>query len=145
MKTNLRCPQTAECRLKPDLRFVATTLSKMKKFFNARGLAPDPWIELELAAAEALNNAIDHGCSDPANAEVVCRWSWVGETIQIEIQDGGDYRPPSGEATLPEDPLAETGRGALLMERLVDSVQHAVSAEGHLIRLTKRVGVTPKL
>jgi anti-sigma regulatory factor (Ser/Thr protein kinase) len=116
----------------------------MKKFFRARGLALHAWSELELAAAEALNNAIEHCCSEPAKAEVVCRWSWTGETIEIEIQDGGNYLPPSGEPTLPNDPLAETGRGALLIERLVDFVQHAVSAEGHSIRLTKRVGLAQK-
>ena len=144
MKANFCSPQTGECRLRADLRFVAQTLARMSKFFQRRGLAPGAWSELELAAAEALNNAIEHPASDRMNAEVVCRWNWTAETIQIEIQDTGSYLPPAGEARLPEDPLAERGRGALLIERLVDSVEHTVSAEGHSIRLTKRVGEMQK-
>jgi anti-sigma regulatory factor (Ser/Thr protein kinase) len=136
---NLSPSQTGECRLKPDPSFVTRTLFKMKKFFHARGMGPSIWADLELAAAEALNNAVEHGCTDRIKKDVVCRWSWIGEIVQIEIQDGGSYLPPSGQASLPKDPLAETGRGALIIERLVDSVQHAVSAQGHSIRLTKRV------
>jgi anti-sigma regulatory factor (Ser/Thr protein kinase) len=140
MKSNFCSPQTGQCRLPTDLRFVAKTLARMNKFFHRRGLAPGAWSELELAAAEALNNAIEHQCSKHMKAEVVCRWNWTAETIQIEIQDAGNYLPASGEAGLPADPLAERGRGALLIERLVDLVEHTVSAEGHSIRLTKRVG-----
>jgi anti-sigma regulatory factor (Ser/Thr protein kinase) len=140
MKPNFCSPQTGQCRLRADLRLVAKTLARMNKFFHSRGLVPGAWSELELAAAEALNNAIEHRSSKRMKVEVVCRWNWTAETIQIEIQDAGSYRPPSGEAGLPEDPLAERGRGTLLIERLVDLVEHTVSAEGHSIRLTKRVG-----
>jgi anti-sigma regulatory factor (Ser/Thr protein kinase) len=116
----------------------------MNKFFQGRGLAPSVWSELELAAAEAFNNAIEHRRPKRMSAEVVCRWNWRGETIEIEICDSGSYLPPRGKAKLPEDPLAESGRGALLIERLVDLVEHTVSAEGHSIRLTKRVGEMQK-
>jgi anti-sigma regulatory factor (Ser/Thr protein kinase) len=131
--------ENRECRLKPDLQLVAATLSMMKEYFQARGLQPSVWFELELAAAEALNNAIEHGCAGHPEAEVVCRWRWTNETIGIEITDAGNYQPPRGDASLPDDPLTEEGRGAFLIARLVDTVEHASSAEGHLIRLTKRV------
>jgi anti-sigma regulatory factor (Ser/Thr protein kinase) len=141
---DLSAAQSGECRLKPDPSCVTRTLFKMTKFFRAHGMGPGTCSDLELAAAEALNNAIEHGCADRAKAEVVCRWSWIGETVEIEIQDGGSYLAPSGPAKLPKDPLAESGRGALLIERLVDSVQHVISGEGHAIRLTKRVNLVPK-
>jgi anti-sigma regulatory factor (Ser/Thr protein kinase) len=141
---NLSAAQTGKCRLKPDPSSVPEALFKMTKFFRARGMGSGAWSDLELATAEALNNAIEHGCANRIKADVVCRWSWVGEIVQIEIQDGGNYLPPSGQASLPKDPLAETGRGALLIERLVDSVQHTVSAKGHSIRLSKRVNLVPK-
>jgi anti-sigma regulatory factor (Ser/Thr protein kinase) len=144
MMANLSAPQTGQCRLKPDPSCVSRTLFKMTKFFRARDMGPGTCSDLELAAAEALNNAVEHGCADRTKAEVVCRWSWIGEIVQIEIQDGGSYLAPSGQASLPEDSLAERGRGALLIERLVDSVQHAVSSEGHSIRLTKRVNLVPQ-
>jgi anti-sigma regulatory factor (Ser/Thr protein kinase) len=136
--------EPAEFRLKPDLQLVATTLSRMKEYFRPRGLEPNTWFELELATAEALNNAVEHGCVDQPDTEVVCRWSWTDETIRIEITDPGHYLPPGGEARLPDDPLAQEGRGAFLIARLVDTVEHALSAEGHSIRLTKRVGLAQK-
>jgi anti-sigma regulatory factor (Ser/Thr protein kinase) len=136
--------ESGECRMKPDLQLVATTLSTMREFFLRRGLPSDVWSGLELAAAEALNNAIEHGCGDRFEGEVVCRWRWADVTIQIEITDPGNYQPPKHKAILPEDPLAEEGRGEFLIEQLVDTVGHTISAEGHSIHLTKRVGLAPK-
>jgi anti-sigma regulatory factor (Ser/Thr protein kinase) len=111
----------------------------MEEYFQARGLQPKAWLELELAAAEALNNAIEHGCVGHPEVEIACRWKWTDEIIQIEVTDAGNYQPPVGDPRLPDDPLEEEGRGAFLIARLVDTVEHAFSAEGHLIRLTKRV------
>jgi anti-sigma regulatory factor (Ser/Thr protein kinase) len=141
MTANLSNSEIGECRLKPDLQLVAATLSAMQEFFQARGLRPKAWSELELAAAEALNNAIEHGCAGHPEAEVVCRWRWTDETIRIEITDAGNYQPPRADPRLPDDPLAEEGRGAFLIARLVDTVEHTLSAEGHSIRLTKRVAL----
>jgi anti-sigma regulatory factor (Ser/Thr protein kinase) len=139
MTANSSDSEIRECRLKPDLQLVAATLSAMKEDFQARGLQANAWFELELAAGEALNNAIEHGCVGHPEVEIVCRWRCTDETIQIEVIDAGDYQPPGGDPRLPDDPLAEEGRGAFLMARLVDTVEHALSAEGHWIRLTKRV------
>jgi anti-sigma regulatory factor (Ser/Thr protein kinase) len=139
MTANLSNSEIRECRLKPDLQLVAATLSAMEQYFQARGLQPKAWFELELATAEALNNAIEYGCLGHPEVEIACRWKWTDEIIQIEVTDAGNYQPPGGDPRLPDDPLAEDGRGAFLIARLVDTVEHACSAEGHLIRLTKRV------
>jgi len=141
MTANLSNSEIGEYRLKPDLQLVAATLSAMQEFFQARGLRPKAWSGLELAAAEALNNAIEHGCAGHPEAEVVCRWRWTDETIRIEITDAGNYQPPRADPRLPDDPLAEEGRGAFLIARLVDTVEHAFSVEGHSIQLTKRVAL----
>jgi anti-sigma regulatory factor (Ser/Thr protein kinase) len=144
MTANSCNSEIGEYRLKPDLQLVATTLSAMKEFLQARGLRSNAWSELELAAAEALNNAIEHGCAGHPETEVICQLRWTDETIRIEITDAGDYQPPSGDASLPDAPLAEDGRGAFLIARLMDTVEHYISAEGHSIRLTKRVGLAQK-
>jgi anti-sigma regulatory factor (Ser/Thr protein kinase) len=144
MSENFSYTEIAECRMKPDLQLVARTLSLMKEYFQVRGLGGQICSELELATAEALNNAIEHGCADRFEAEVVCRWRWSDETIQIEITDASNYQPPDNKAKLPDNPLSEEGRGAFLIERLVDTVEHVVLAAGHSIRLTKRVGAAKK-
>src|ERR1700744_6549427 len=86
--------QSVECRLKPDLERVPTTLAEMKVFFEERGLQAEAWACLELATAEAVNNAIEHGCIDQVEPEVICRWNWKDETIEIEITDPGKFQPP---------------------------------------------------
>jgi anti-sigma regulatory factor (Ser/Thr protein kinase) len=144
MSENFSYSEIAECRLTPDLQLVGKTLSLMKQYFEARGLDRRTWSELELATAEALNNAVEHGCADRSEAEVVCRWKWSDETIQIEITDASNYQPPNYKAKLPDDPLSEGGRGAFLIEQLVDTVEHVILASGHSIRLKKRVGLEQK-
>ena len=99
---------------------------------------PAPIFDLSLAR---LNNAIEPGCAGHPEAEVVCRRRWTDETIRIEITDAGNYQPPRADASLSDDPLAEEGRGAFLIARLVDTVEHAFSVEGHSIQLTKRVAL----
>lgn len=144
MSENFSYTEFAECRMKPDLQLVANTLSLMKEYFQVRGLDDHAWSELELATAEALNNAVEHGCADRLEAEVVCRWRWSAETIQVEITDASNYQAPDYKAKLPDDPLSEEGRGAFLIDQLVDTVEHVVLAAGHSIRLTKRVGTAKK-
>src|SRR5690242_13064217 len=121
MNANLVYSETAECRLSADFELVGRTLCLLNGYLHERGLDPAIWAELELATAEALNNAVEHGCAGLEGAEVSCRWSWTGDAIRIEITDPGHYAPPPGEDALPEDKLAERGRGAFLMARLMDA------------------------
>jgi serine phosphatase RsbU (regulator of sigma subunit)/anti-sigma regulatory factor (Ser/Thr protein kinase) len=113
----------------------------MREYFQQRGLGPEVWAELELATAEGLTNAIEHGCAGLPATEIVCRWSWSQETIRIEIADPGHYVPPSGPVTLPEDELAERGRGRFLIAQLVDTVEHTTTSAGHTLRLSKHAGL----
>lgn len=132
--------ETAKCRLPCELEAIAPAVGKLKDFCLARGLDAARWPEIELAVVEGLNNAIEHGCGEGAGGTVLLRWEWPGEIIRIEVIDPGDFIPAPGEAALPDDPLAEGGRGAFLMAQLMDSVEHLRSADGHLLRMTKNVG-----
>jgi serine phosphatase RsbU (regulator of sigma subunit)/anti-sigma regulatory factor (Ser/Thr protein kinase) len=131
----------AECRMPADLHCVFPVLEIVRNYCYARGLRPSIWSEVELAVAEGLNNAIEHGCAGKESAEARIRWNWHDETLQIEIRDPGDYAPCSTEAKLPEDLLAEGGRGAFLMAQLMDRVEHTSSENGHLLLMEKKVGL----
>ena len=68
----------------------------------------------------------------------------IASTFDLSLAqntDAGNYQPPRADASLSDDPLAEEGRGAFLIARLVDTVEHAFSVEGHSIQLTKRVAL----
>ncbi|MGI8335360.1 ATP-binding protein [Actinomadura scrupuli] len=78
--------------------------------------------EAGLAAGELLANAVVHG----AGPEMAVRVGAAGRVLRVEIRDGGGG--PIGE---PEDgPLAESGRGLVLVAALTSRFGLAASAEG---------------
>ena len=128
-------------RMPGKLTSVALVLARLKEYAMARGMDAKRFSELELAMAEGLNNAVEHGCSGMPNAEVVFSWSWQGQDFHIAITDPGTYQPSETAAALPEDPLAEGGRGGFLMARLTDRITHRQTKDGHLLEMSKTVGL----
>lgn len=70
--------------------------------------------------AELAANAVTHGRVPGRDFEVTARL--LGRTLRIEVSDTrGELRPPAPGAPRPAlGPLAETGRGLLLVETLAD-------------------------
>ena len=132
--------EIAQCRLPADLNNIRLALDKLGGWGRAHGLRPTLWSQVELAVAEGLNNAVEHGCAGKAGAQVLLRWTWPDERLRVEITDPGDFVPPPSEAQLPEDLLAESGRGAFIMASMMDRVEHFLTTEGHLLRMEKNVG-----
>ncbi|MFF0200008.1 ATP-binding protein [Streptomyces sp. NPDC005017] len=73
-----------------------------------------------LLVAELAANAVTHGRVPGRDFEVVVKL--VGRTLCVEVSDTlGERRPPApGSARTAPPPLAETGRGLLLVEALAD-------------------------
>lgn len=73
-----------------------------------------------LLVAELAANAVTHGRVPGRDFEVTVKL--LGRTLRIEVSDTrGERRPPSPGAPRPAmPPLAETGRGMLLVEELAD-------------------------
>lgn len=131
----------AECELAPDLALVAGALEKMRLDCLRNGLKPELWRDLELAVAEGMNNAMEHGCAGLADARVRLRWSWKEDIFEVRIFDPGSFSPCNHEApSLPDDPLSESGRGGFLIAALMDEVEHAASEGRHCLIMRKRVG-----
>ncbi|MDE1171270.1 MAG: SpoIIE family protein phosphatase [Verrucomicrobium sp.] len=135
----------AEVILHPSFSAVRPALEKMASFCRARGLpecAPE-WKPIELATAEALNNAVEHGCIGArTEACVTLRWHWEGEWMEIEVLDPGSFHVPAGAPppALPS-PLAERGRGLYMIHTLLDGqVSHQRRPDGHAVVLRRRVG-----
>lgn len=71
-----------------------------------------------LVVAELVANAVTHGRVPGRDFELAVRLT--GRTLRIEVSDArGELRPPA-LGTAPPVPLAETGRGMLLVEALAD-------------------------
>ncbi|MDX2680025.1 ATP-binding protein [Streptomyces sp. NY05-11A] len=73
-----------------------------------------------LLVAELAANAVTHGRVPGRDFEVAVQL--LGRTLRVEVSDTrGEHRPPApGAARTAPPPLAETGRGLLLVEALAD-------------------------
>ena len=88
--------------------------------------------DFKLAASEAVANAIEHGrpCFDGA----IHLWTAEADTtLTLGVRNGGEFTfaPPAA------DPLAERGRGLILMAGLVDEVALSRIGDDIQIELSK--------
>jgi serine phosphatase RsbU (regulator of sigma subunit)/anti-sigma regulatory factor (Ser/Thr protein kinase) len=131
----------AEYEFLPDLGQVAAALDKMKVYLTERAFPNEDFGPLLLAVAEGVNNGIIHGAKDRPDARLRLRWAWNERRLEIEIRDPGHFTPPPGWAELPEDPLAESGRGGFIISSYFDDVLHTNSELGHSLLLLKQTSV----
>src|SRR5947209_3317341 len=59
----VRYSEFAECEIPGELEAVRTAIEKLRTYCARFGLESKLWLEIELAVAEGLNNAIEHGCA----------------------------------------------------------------------------------
>jgi anti-sigma regulatory factor (Ser/Thr protein kinase) len=140
MKKTLRYTESGECRIQGTLDQIAPALGRLGTYLTVRGVTEIVWKDIELAVAEALNNAVIYGCKGCEEEEVTLRWTWIDDMLTITVHDPGNFMPESGEANLPEDPLTESGRGHFLMATLMDEVAHILVDGHHATELKKRLG-----
>ena len=123
---------------------IAAVVAKLLTYCLKQGISPDVCSQIELATVEAINNAIEHGCAGIEDARVRLRWNWTGEFLEVRVYDPGKFNPGMEIASdLPEDVLAEGGRGGFLMSTLMDSVEHRLADGQHCVVLRKNLGQKP--
>ncbi|MEU4474507.1 ATP-binding protein [Micromonospora sp. NPDC023888] len=90
---------------------------------------PDVLEDLQLAASEAMNNAVEHA-QRPSRPEVRVRLQMGGGLIRISVRDFGTWRD--------RRPAMDRGRGALLMNAYGD-VRLVSTAEGTTVTIERRL------
>ena len=131
----------AECEFAADLALVSGVLERLRISCARHGLPADVWREVELATAEGLNNAIEHGSTGSTQDRVKLRWRWVDDLLEIRIFDSGTFTPQDSAApALPDDPFSEGGRGGFIISAMMDEVEHVTADGQHCLIITKRVG-----
>lgn len=103
----------------------------------AAHLPEDRLFALEIALVEALSNIVRHG--HPAGeVEIALHF---GDGIEVEIVDVGNPIPPGLlEAEVPDDPLAESGRGLALIRTCADDLRYERGGGRNRLTLTFRAG-----
>lgn len=130
--------------LPADLTLTPALITTLGGFCRLHGLRDERWLNVELAVTEALNNAIEHGAGGDATKSISIQWTWKDNLLAVVVRDPGSYMPPEGMSPeLPEDPLAEGGRGTFLMHQLAAKVEHRLVPGGHEIGLAFETGAAP--
>jgi anti-sigma regulatory factor (Ser/Thr protein kinase) len=123
-------PARVEIELPGDPALLAPLRRRLRRWFELRSLDSDA-DDVLLALSEACNNAIEHGYRDTRGQIRVVVQHQAGE-IQVTVQDEGGWREPE------PDPLR--GRGLLMMDALMDTIELIRTPDGTTLRMRRRVG-----
>lgn len=85
--------------------------------------------DISVAFSEACANAAEHAYA-PSPGTLEIHAEKVDETAVVSVRDRGSWRPPRGE---------NRGRGLILMEGLMDSVEVTTTDDGTTVKLSRRL------
>ena len=129
---------------RPALSDVAEAVGLLLAFLRDQGVEDQMFLdELELAATEGINNAIEHGCRGIRDPLVKVTLSIMSLEVRLEIADPSDFKGWTGSAVLPEDPFAEGGRGRFLIEQLTTGVESDRRGGMYVMALRKKFTKAP--
>jgi serine/threonine-protein kinase RsbW len=119
---------------------IPSSVDKLVQLLKAAGCLEDKQTDIEMAAFEALANAVIHGNHEDASKRVHIRYYCrPGEDIAIVVKDeGAGFNPDKvPDPTAPENLEAEHGRGILMMRAFMDEVKY--EAGGTELHLRKKL------
>lgn len=95
--------------------------------------------DIAISVTEAVNNAIEHGNSGDSTKSVTIVFKPLDDGLQIEVSDQGDGFEVDQikDPTDPENLLAESGRGILIIRHLMDEVNVFPSQNGTMVSMKK--------
>ena len=115
---------------------IPSCVDKLVQLLKEAGCLADKQTDIEMAAFEALANAVIHGNHEDATKQVHVHYHCrPGEDIAIVVKDEGTGFSPERvpDPTAPENIEAEHGRGILMMRAFMDEVRYeAGGTELHL-------------
>jgi len=124
----------------PGLPDITKTVLHLMGFLRDHGITDDVFVrEFELAAAEAVNNATEHGCSATEKKFFRVWLHLRPDSVELRVMDPSDFEGWKGEASLPDDPFSEGGRGHFLMVQMTDEILHERENGCHVLVLRKRI------
>lgn len=123
----------------PELANVSESVQQLVGFLRDHGVTDDVFVgQFELAAAEAINNAVEHGCSASGEKFFHARLYLRPEFVELRVVDPSDFQGWDHEPLLPDDPFDEGGRGHYLMAQMTDELLHEREDNSHVLVLRKR-------
>lgn len=122
----------------PSLQEVTLVVTKLAGFLKDHGVENPKFLsDFELAAAEAINNAVEHGCAGSAEPYFEVRLRMLPECVELAVEDPSQFTGWQKEPQLPEDPLSEGGRGYFLLSQTTDELRHELVNGRHVLFIKK--------
>ena len=111
---------------------------RARALLREHGLRDDEREAVVLAAAEALNNALEACAAADCHVEVII--SLVADFVCVEVRDTDErFQGVCLDVTVPPDADAEHGRGLYLMRVMMESLELVPRKRGTLVRMVKRL------
>ena len=124
-----------------DVRYIDSVVElATRKCRELRLPARKCTLNVRVALAEAISNAILRGNGDAQNKHVRVRAVVSDDAVVFDVVDEGpgfDLAAERPDPTSPENLEHEDGRGLFLMQSLMDNVERFQS-DGNVVRLTIR-------
>lgn len=120
---------------------IAEAVAAVTAFAERVGFAPDELFGIDIAAREAIANAVVHGNKEDAAKKVEITLREGEREFEILIRDEGEGFDPASvpDPTATENLLATSGRGLLFIRNFMDEVEWiAPDQGGTTVRLMKR-------
>jgi serine/threonine-protein kinase RsbW len=114
-----------EAWIPSEIKAVSPLLDRLMRLIEGSHCVYGEEPSVELALAEALNNAVVHGNHKVRQklVHVLCRCEW-GNGISVVVKDQGQGFDPNAvpDPTAPENIGVDHGRGIWLMKTMMDEV-----------------------
>ena len=100
----------------------------------------------KLVATEAVTNAIRHGCAGIEEAHIGLRLEVEGNAMRLHVEQPGLGPAPERieNATLPDDPFSEGGRGLFIIREFADQLEQWSGPQGYRLVIHKRCEEPPQ-
>ncbi|HEU4565379.1 MAG TPA: ATP-binding protein [Gemmatimonadaceae bacterium] len=130
---------TLDVRFPSDVRHIEHVIALVRSQCEAFDFGPHQCsLNIPVALAEALSNAIISGNGEDPSKYVLVRSLIEDDRVIIEVVDEGpgfDLQHSMRDPTRPENLLREDGRGLYLMTHLMNRIER-FTGEGNVVRMT---------
>lgn len=136
--------RVVEVDIPSDVRFIENVVELVRHECEAMDFARRQlMLNVPVALAEALSNAILRGNRDDPAKQVHVRAEVDASRLVLEVGDEGqgfDLEQSLIDPTTPDNIDREDGRGLFLMRQLMDRVERIDLPTGNLVRMTLHRG-----
>ena len=130
---------TEDFRLKvpSEIKYIKEVSSKVLNALKPYKLDEHKIFDIRLCVEEAVRNAMDHGNNYDKKLSVAVSYRVSNDKLVVDVEDegGGFDQKCVPDPTKDENMMKSSGRGVLLIMKLMDKVEFNKS--GNKIRMTK--------